>query len=62
MCNEIIYQHVVFKNILISINQSYYSKQCLYIVSYFAISLTGSKKQMEYKSKYYHEFKRDGNQ
>lgn len=60
MCNEIIYQHVVFKNILISINQSYYSKQCL--VSYFAISLTGSKKQMEYKSKYYHELKRDGNQ
>lgn len=60
MCNEIIYQHVVFKNILISINQSYYSKQCL--VSYFAISLTGSKKQMEYKSKSYHEFKRDGNQ
>lgn len=60
MCNEIIYQHVVFKNILISINQSYYSKQCL--VSYFAISLTGSKKQMDYKSnsKYYHEFKRDG--
>lgn len=61
MCNEIIYQHVVFKNILISINQSYYSLiQCL--VSYFAISLTGSKKQMEYKSKYYHEFKRDGNE
>lgn len=47
-------------NILISINKSNYSKQCL--VSYFAISLTGSKTQMEYKSKYYHEIKRDGNQ